>query len=122
MLAVYSSGDAVRTVLVFLAWIAILGVGIWLLISLFRNRDLALWVKLGLVVIVVILPPLGLGMGIVVWVSTKSRSRAAEARTRDEGVSDPPSVAPAALSTTPAAKEAPYRLPFPPRHEPSNDP
>jgi len=113
VVAAYSSGDVVRSLVIFLLWIALIGGGIWLLIVLFRNRNLALWAKLGLVVLVVLLPPLGLGMCIVAWVSTKSRSRAEQAETAADAWSEPSTAAPAMAKAneTPAGR----RLPFPPR-------
>jgi len=38
VLAAYSLGDVIWTLLIFLAWIAFLGFGFWLLIAIVRNR------------------------------------------------------------------------------------
>jgi hypothetical protein len=107
VLAVYSSGDGVRTILIFLGWIVFLGGGIWLLINLFRSRNLPNWAKGILLVVVVIFPPLGIGVCLVVWFVMRSRSRTAEA--------EAPGV-PAATSKPPSANEAlqARRRPFPP--------
>ena len=74
MLAVYSSGDAIRTFLLSLVLIALWGFGIWLLVAACRNRSVQLWVKGLLVLLVIILPPLGFFGCLAFWLDSR-RSR-----------------------------------------------
>ena len=112
VLAAYTARDAILTVVIFFAWVAFLGVAIWLLIGLFRNKNfisgnraLRIVVKVLLVVFAVFVPLLGVPVLFVIWYST--RSRQAPAATPDTLQ---------APSTTPSADGATYRrpLPFPP--------
>jgi hypothetical protein len=125
VLAAYTVGDAILTVVIFLAWLAFLGVAIWLLIRLFRNtnfisgnRALRITVKVLLVVFAVFLPLLGVPVLFVIWYST--RSRGAKSPDAHEAELEAPPTSPAATpdvpSTTPRADVATYRrpLPFPP--------
>lgn len=117
MLAAYTPRDALWTIVVFVLWVGFVGVGIWLLIRLFRNtnfltehRDLRIAVKVLLVVFTVFIPLLGLPVLFVLRYSTRSR---------DDQLPDTDEVVDALGSSTPSADEAPYRrpLPFPPRSE-----
>jgi len=108
LLAVYSSGDVARTILIFFLWIAFIGAGIWLVIKVFRNRDVPVWAKALLVVCVVLLPPAGFLVGLAMWFTMRSRSRAAEAETHD-AIPEANSYGPAASDALPARP-----LPFPP--------
>ena len=117
MLAAYTPRDAVWTTVVFVLWIGFIGVGIWLLIRLFRNtsflrehRALRIVVKVLLVVFTVFIPLLGLPVLFVIWYSTRSR---------DAELSDTDELVEAPRWAPPSADEAPYRrpLPFPPRSE-----
>ena len=81
MVADYTTGDAIWTIVLFVLWMAFIGVGIWLLIRLFRNtnflrnhRGLRIVVKVLLVVFTVFLPLLGLPLLLGVWFLTRSPS------------------------------------------------
>jgi hypothetical protein len=83
VLAAYTLGDAVWTIVVFLLWIALIGVGVWLLIRLFQNTDfisgnrpLRIVVKVLLVVFTIFVPVLGLIVLFLIWYSTRSTSAA----------------------------------------------
>ena len=71
MLAVYSLGDAIRTLLVFLAWIFFVGFGIWLLIAAVRNRNVRWWIKVLLVLLIIIFPPAGFVGCLAFWLDTR---------------------------------------------------
>jgi hypothetical protein len=79
-LAVYTVGDAIWAVVLFVVLLVFLGVGIWLLIQLFRNknflpehRGLRIVVKVLLLVFTLFLPVLGLPALLVIWFFTRSR-------------------------------------------------
>jgi hypothetical protein len=104
--------SALWTLLVFVVWVAFLGVGIWLLIRLFRNtnfiadnRGLRIAVKVLLVVFTVFVPVLGVLVLFVIWFSTRSDG----AEVRDVGEAEPE--APSSSSAAPSHRRA---LPFPP--------
>jgi hypothetical protein len=71
LVAAYSLGDAIRTLLVFLAWIAFLGFGFWLLVAAVRNRAVSLWIKVLLVLLIIVLPPVGFLGCLAFWLDTR---------------------------------------------------
>jgi hypothetical protein len=83
VLAAYSASDVAWSLLVFLLWIAFIAVCIWMLIFLFRNRDLPLMAKLGLALAVVLLPGVGVIVCLVVWFVMKSDGRGSTKPTPD---------------------------------------
>jgi hypothetical protein len=79
MIASYTPGDAVWTIVVFLLWITFFGLGIWLLIRLFRNtnflsedRVMRIVVKVILVVFTIFAPMLGVLILLAIWYFTRS--------------------------------------------------
>ena len=121
VLAAYTLGDALWAIVVFLIWIAYIGVGIWLLIRLFRNtnfisqnRVLRIVVKVLLVVFTLFVPVLGLIVLFVIWYSTRSSSAAKPEPPLTTSTASPDT--PQAQATTPSADRATYGpgLPFPP--------
>jgi hypothetical protein len=101
--------SAVSESLVVLFWLGFLVIGIAILVTLFRNRTLQLWVKALLLLLVIALPILGILVCIGVWVGTRSRNREAEGN--EEGPT-----APATDERLPAR-----RLPFPPPETQARD-
>ena len=73
MLVAYSLGDAIWAMLIFCAWVAVLGFGIWLLIATLRNRKVPRWVKALLVLFIIIFPPVTLVACLVIWIVMGSR-------------------------------------------------
>jgi len=71
VLAAYSLGDVIWTLLIFLAWIAFLGFGFWLLIAIVRNRAVEVWVKILLVLLIIVLPPVGFLGCLAFWLDTR---------------------------------------------------
>jgi hypothetical protein len=105
--------SALWTLLVFVIWVAFLGVGIWLLIRLFRNtnfisenRGLRIAVKVLLVVFTLFVPVLGVLVLFVIWFTTRSDS--AELPDVGESERETPSTSSAATSASHP------RPPFPP--------
>jgi hypothetical protein len=101
--------NAVTDLVAVLFWLGFLVIGIVILVALFRNRNLQLWVKALLLLLVIALPILGILVCIGVWVGTRSRNRERESEKDNE--------APSAAYEAPPAR----RLPFPP-HASSSEP
>ncbi len=74
MLAAYTAGDALVTLLVFLGWIAFIVLAIWLLVGAIRDPNLQWWVKVLLILFIIIFPPLALIGGFAFWLDRRSRS------------------------------------------------
>jgi hypothetical protein len=74
VLAVYSNGDVIRSILLAVGVIVLWGLGIWLLVAACRNRSVQLWVKVLLVLLVIILPLLGFAGCLAFWLDSR-RSR-----------------------------------------------
>lgn len=122
VVAAYTAGDAIWTLVVFVAWVASIVVAIWLLIRLFRNKNflsenraLRIVVKVLLVVFFLFVPPLGVLVLFVIWYSTRSpKAPAAGSAAKPDTLRAPP--------TAPSADGATYRrpLPFPPPAPPED--
>ena len=74
MLATYTAGDALVTLLVFFAWIAFIVVAILLLVGAIRDPELQWWVKVLLILFIIIFPPLALIGGFAFWLDRRSRT------------------------------------------------
>jgi len=74
VLAAYTAGDAVTTLLVFFAWIALIVLAIWLLVGAIRDPNLQWWVKVLLILFIIVLPPLALIGGFAFWLDRRSQS------------------------------------------------
>jgi hypothetical protein len=116
VLAAYTLRDGLWTLVVFSLWVGFLGVGLWLLVRLFRNtnfltehRGWRIAVKVLLVVFTVFIPVLGVLVLFVVWYSTRSRGAELGERDEPEFVQLPKAPMPRA-DGTPSARS----LPFPP--------
>jgi hypothetical protein len=114
--AAYTLRDALWTIVVFSLWVGFIGIGLWLLVRLFRNKSFLTehraWriaVKVVLVVFTVFIPVLGVPVLFGIWYST--RSRGAELGERDEPtfVQLPKAPMPRTDGTP-----SPRSLPFPP--------
>jgi hypothetical protein len=71
VLAAYSLGDAIRTLLIFFAWIVFVGFGLWLLIAALRNRAVGVGIKILLVLLILIFPPVGFLGCLAFWLDTR---------------------------------------------------
>jgi hypothetical protein len=74
VLAAYTAGDALVTLLVFFGWIALIVLAIWLLVGAIRDPNLQWWVKVLLILFIIIFPPLALIGGFAFWLDRRSRS------------------------------------------------
>jgi hypothetical protein len=74
VLAAYTAGDAVKTLLVFFAWIAFIVVAISLLIGVVRDPNVQWWVKVLLILFIIIFPPLAVIGGLAFWLDRRSQS------------------------------------------------
>jgi hypothetical protein len=73
VLAAYTAGDALKTLLVFSAWIALIVVAILLLVGAIRDPNLQWWVKVLLIVFIIFLPPLAVVGGFAFWLDRRSQ-------------------------------------------------
>jgi hypothetical protein len=73
----YSSTTDLTALLIFLGWIVFIGVAIWAVIRISRNRSLGRGAKALLFVSLVLFPPLGLGVCLVSIYVTEYRRRPA---------------------------------------------
>ena len=124
MSATYTPSDALWTLVIFVLWIAFFGVGIWLLIRLFRNenfirdrRDLSLVIKVIVAVFTLFVPVLGVLVLVIIEVSTRSPGKPAVPLSSSVATDTPH-----AHPTTSSADEATYapRPPFPPPSGPED--
>jgi hypothetical protein len=125
VLAAYTFGQALWTIVIFLLWIGFIGVGLWLLVRLFRNTNFLIGhrasriaVKVLLVVFTIFIPVLGVPVLFGIWYSTRSRD-VQLLDTFGAGPEVPP------RSRMPSADQAPYHrpLPFPaPSESAASDP
>jgi len=129
LLAAYTIGQALFTLAVFLGWVVFLGVGIWLLVRLFRNknfiagnRGLRIAVKVLLVVLTLFVPLLGVVVLFVIWYSTRSRGEQLQ-NPADAGREVSPATPDEATPNSPTVDRAPSRrpLPFPPPSAPKDE-
>ena len=117
MPAAYTLRDALWTIVVFFLWVGFLGVGLWLLVRLFRNTNFLTehqaWriaVKVLLVVFTIFIPVLGVPVLFGIWYSTRSRGAELGEPDEPEFVQLPKAPMPRADGTL-----SPGSLPFPPR-------
>jgi hypothetical protein len=92
VLATYTLSDALWAIGVFLIWIGFIGVGIWLLIRLFRNKNfipddrvMRIFIKVVLAVFTVFVPLLGVPVLLVIWYVTRSADKPDEPRVSSQG-------------------------------------
>ena len=72
VLAAYTTGEVVRTLVIFFAWIAFIGVAIWLMAGAIGDRNLQWWVKVLLILLVIVFPPLAVIGGFAFWLDRRS--------------------------------------------------
>jgi hypothetical protein len=128
VLAAYTLQDVLWTIVVFLLWIAYIGVGIWLLIRLFRNknfisghRGLRIVVKVLLVVLTLFVPVIGLVVLFVIWYSTRSTSAVMLEASPTFSPATPDTDQAQSTTIADGATHRP-RLPFPPPPDPKDTP
>jgi hypothetical protein len=116
VLAAHTLRESLWTTVVFFLWVAFIGVGLWLLVRLFRNTNFVTehraWriaVKVLLVVFTVFIPVLGVPVLFGIWYFTRSRGAELGERDEPEFVQLPKAPMPRA-DGTPSARS----LPFPP--------
>ena len=72
VLAAYTAGDVLETLLIFFGWIAFIALAIWLLAGAIRDPNLQWWIKVLLILLVIILPPLAVVGGFAFWLDRRS--------------------------------------------------